>query len=142
MSNTIVHLKLPRVFRGQLDLTPALLFLGYKLRDATNVYPPRKQGMRIRWKTERQRRYVLANVKLPYQRTGWLAKQWFVTPTSNVQVVVRNKARYAAFVFGRAQQPFHRDRGWKRADEEASKLVYNRTVMREFARIIERELKR
>jgi len=47
--------------------------------------------MRIRWKSERQRRYVLANVKLPYQRTGWLAKQWFVTPTSNVQVVVRNK---------------------------------------------------
>jgi len=142
MSNTIVRLKLPRVFRGQLDLTPALLFLGYQLRDAVNVYPPRKPGMRIRWKSERQRRYVLANVKPPYRRTGWLAKQWFVTPTSNAQVVVRNKARYAAFVFGRAQQPFHRDRGWKRADEEASKLVYNRAVMREFSRIIERELRR
>ena len=142
MSKTIVRLNLPRVFRGQIDLTPALLFLGYKLRDATNVYPPRKQGMRIRWKSERQRRYVLANVKLPYRRTGWLAKQWFVTPTGNAQVVVRNKARYAAFVIGKAQQPFHKDRGWRRADEEASKLVYNRAVMREFARIIERELKR
>jgi len=142
MSNTIVRLKLPRVFRGQLDLTPALLFLGYQLRDAVNVYPPRKQGMRIRWKSERQRRYVLANVKLPYRRTGWLAKQWFVTPTGNAQVVVRNKAHYAAFVFGRAQQPFHRDRGWRRADEEARKLVYNRAVIREFSRIIERELRR
>ena len=142
MSNTIVRLRLPRVFLGQLDLTPALLFLGYRLRDNVNVYPPKSQKTRIRWRSERQRRYVLAKGRLPYRRTGWLAKQWFVTPTSNAQVVVRNKARYAAFVFGRAQQPFHRDRGWKRADEEASKLVYNRTVMREFARIIERELRR
>ena len=142
MSRTIVRLKLPRVFIGQLDLTPALLFLGYKLRDTVNVYPPKNQRTRVRWKSERQRRYVLAKGRLPYRRTGWLAKQWFVTPTSNAQVVVRNKARYAAFVVGKAQQPFHRDRGWKRADEEASKLVYNRAVMREFSRIIERELKR
>ena len=142
MSNTFVRLKLPRVFRGQLDFTPALLFLGYKLRDAVNVYPPRKPGMRIRWKTERQRRYVLANIRLPYRRTGWLAKQWFVTPITSAQVVVRNKARYAAFVFGKAQQPFHKDRGWKHADEEARKLVYNRAVMREVARIIERGLRR
>jgi hypothetical protein len=142
MSNTIVRLKLPRVFRGQVDLTPALLFLGYQLRDAVNVYPPRKPGMRVRWKSRRQRKYVLAKVQLPYRRTGWLAKQWFVTPTSSARVVVRNKARYAAFVVGKAQQPFHKDRGWRRADEEASKLVYNRAVMREFSRIIERELKR
>jgi len=142
MSNTIVRLKLPRVFIGQLDLTPALLFLGYKLRDAINVYPPKNQRTRIRWKSGRQRKYVLAKGKLPYRRTGWLAKQWFVTPTSSAQVVVRNRARYAAFVVGKAQQPFHRDSGWKRADEEASKLVYNRAVMREFSRIIERELKR
>ena len=142
MSKTIVRLNLPRVFRGQLDLTPALLFLGYRLRDNVNAYPPKSQRMRIRWRSERQRRYVLAKGRLPYRRTGWLAKQWFVTPTGNAQVVVRNKARYAAFVVGKAQQPFHKDSGWKRADEEASKLVYNRAVMREFARIIERELKR
>jgi hypothetical protein len=142
MSKTIVRLKLPRVFYGQIDLTPALLFLGYRLRDNVNVYPPRRPGMRIRWKTARQRRYVLAHVRLPYRRTGWLAKQWFVTPVSSAKVVVQNKARYAAFVVGKAQQPFHKDRGWKRADEEASKLVYNRAVMRELARIIERELKR
>ena len=142
MSRTIVRLKPPRVFIGQLDLTPALLFLGYKLRDTVNVYPPKNQRTRVRWKSERQRRYVLAKGRLPYRRTGWLAKQWFVTPTSSAQVVVRNKARYAAFVVGKAQQPFHKDRGWKRADEEASKLVYNRAVMREFARIIEREMKR
>jgi len=142
MSNTIVRLKLPRVFSGQLDLTPALLFLGYRLRDAINVYPPKKQRTNVRWKSERQRRYVLASVKLPYRRTGWLAKQWFVTPKSGAQVVVRNKASYAAFVVGRAQQPFHRASGWRRADDEARKLVYNRAVMREFSRIIKLELKR
>jgi len=141
MSQTIVRLNLPRVFSGQLDITPALLFLGERLRDSVNVYPPRK-NMSVRWKSERQRRYVRARVKLPYRRTGWLAKQWFITPTAGARVVVRNKARYAAFVYGKAQQPFHKDRGWKRADEEARKLVYNRAVMREVARIIERELRR
>lgn len=43
-------------------------------------YPPRKLGMRIRWKSERQRRYVLmmlrATNNLPYKRTGALGRGW------------------------------------------------------------------
>jgi len=139
--SVIVKMRLPRVFVGRVDLTPALLRLGYALRDRVNVYPPRKRGMKIRWKSERQRRYVLANIKLPYNRKGWLAKQWRVTPVSPRMVVVRNTARYAAFVVGRAQQPFHKDRGWRRADEEAQKLVKDRAIIREVTKLIERAIR-
>lgn len=51
------------------------------------TYPPRKKGMRIRWTSEKQRRYVMALLRaqaeargapddIAYQRTGRLARGW------------------------------------------------------------------
>jgi len=138
-----IKTNLPRVFAagGNVDITPALLRVGYAVRDRTNVYPPKTRSAKIRWASERQRRYVLSHVPLPYIRRGYLAKMWMVTPTPPAQVVVRNTAPYAAFVIGRAQQPFHLDRGWKRVDEETGKVARDKAVIKDVAAILEQQLK-
>jgi hypothetical protein len=138
---TTIKINLPRFFSGNIDMTPALLRLGDALRDKTNVYPPRKHGMKMRWKSERQKRYVMANVALPYARQGWLSKRWRVTPVSPTRVVVRNAAEYAAFVIGRAQQPFHRDRGWRRIDEQIESVARDPAVMREVRELLLRAIR-
>lgn len=57
---------------------------------ALRVYPPRKLGMKIRWKSKKQQRYVMMLLKkaaiargtpddLAYRRTGRLGKSWMYT---------------------------------------------------------------
>ena len=57
---------------------------------ALRVYPPRKLGMKIRWKSKKQKRYVMILLKkaaiargtpddLAYRRTGKLGKSWTYT---------------------------------------------------------------
>lgn len=57
---------------------------------ALRVYPPRNLGMKIRWKSKKQRRYVMMLLKkaaiargtpndLAYRRTGRLGKSWKYT---------------------------------------------------------------
>ena len=57
---------------------------------ALRVYPPRKLGMTMRWKSEKQRRYVMMLLKkaaiargtpddLSYRRTGRFGKSWKYT---------------------------------------------------------------
>lgn len=84
------------------------------------VYPPRRLGMRMRWRSERQRRYVMAMLtatdNLPYKRTGTLRRGWHgevkVDPRSKgLRIRIWNDAmqprwktgepvRYARFVQG------------------------------------------
>lgn len=76
----------------------------------------------IRWKSERQRRYVMAKLRrennLPYQRTGRLRQGWKVdnriTPGGGY-IEVFNEVPYARFVQGDDAQPFHLDTGWTQA---------------------------
>lgn len=84
------------------------------------AYPPRRLGMKMRWRSERQRRYVMAMLSatdnLPYKRTGALGRGWHgevkVDPRSKgLRIRIWNDAmqprwktgepvRYARFVQG------------------------------------------
>lgn len=77
----------------------------------------------LRWKSEKQRRYVMAKLRrennLPYKRTGQLAASWLVWTTSdrNSGVVgIENAASAARWVYTDDQQPFHQDTGWPRME--------------------------
>lgn len=112
--------------------------------DALAHYPPRNKGMKMRWKSEKQRKYVLMMLRkrknLPYQRTSDLAKGWINRALVDVRmgtirITTLNVAesrdmsgrvvRYQRFVSGdigtkienyaEPIQPFHADRGWQPA---------------------------
>lgn len=91
------------------------------LKELRTVPPPPKYP--LRWKTERQRRYVMKKLRaegnLPYQRTGELAQGWMVDHIPEGDngglLSVYNNVPYARFVQGYDMQPFHIDSGWKDA---------------------------
>lgn len=71
----------------------------------------------IRWKSEKQRRYVMAKLKeegnLPYQRTHALAEGWKAEVAQDGEggiMTVSNKSPIARYVQGDDAQPFHLDR--------------------------------
>lgn len=73
----------------------------------------------LRWKSEKQRRYVMAKLRrennLPYQRTGRLNAGWdarFEFDEDGGAFVAENDTPYADYVIGREQQPFHSQTGW------------------------------
>lgn len=75
----------------------------------TNPPPPRYP---LKWKSERQRKYVMAKLRaennLPYQRTGALIAAWeFNANTSEVGGLIEivNPSPVARYVFGADRQP-------------------------------------
>jgi hypothetical protein len=73
----------------------------------------------LRWKSARQRRYVMAKLRregnLPYQRTGKLLQSYdveLVDDGSGAILSVVNTSPVARFVVGDDAQPFHLDTGW------------------------------
>lgn len=89
----------------------------------------------IRWKSERQRRYVMwllrALGNLPYVRTHALSQAWVVRVLFNQKdrggtVEIANPSDVAQFVYGPHQQPYHIDTGWENyrdvAADEANAL--------------------
>lgn len=86
---------------------------------ASNYYP-------LRWKSERQRRYVMAMLKergdLPYQRTGGLEQAWFSAlefTADGGTLTVANPTQAALFVQGDAQQPMFMQIPWVQLDDAA-----------------------
>jgi hypothetical protein len=85
---------------------------------------PGKPRYPLRWKSARQRRYVMAKLRregnLPYQRTHKLARGWRVDTkaTGNEGYMrVYNDVPSAVFVQGDFAQPMHLDTGWPQAAE-------------------------
>ncbi len=77
-----------------------------------------------RWKSERQRRYVIAMLReednLPYQRTHDLANAWKLDLTATddgVVMTAENDDPAVNFVQGDWAQPMHLDSGWPQAAE-------------------------
>lgn len=111
---------------------PALVAAGEHLRDTINVYPPPVKRP-ILWTSQRQKRYVLANVKpLPYRRqvhpkSRQLAKS-FRLRSRRASVELFSLAPYAKYVIGERQQRFHKITGWISAEDVAQ---------REKARVVE-----
>ena len=100
---------------------PALIAAGEYLRDKINVYPPPVKRP-IQWESQKQKRYVLANVKpLPYRRQSHpksrqLAKS-FRLRLKNTSVEVFSLAPYASYVIGIKQQRFHKATGWVNVED-------------------------
>lgn len=89
---------------------------------------PGKPKYPLRWKSARQRRFVMAKLRrennLPYQRKHQLAKGWRVTDdvlSEGGLFAVENATPYARFVQGDDAQPFHLDTGWTQVGEVVSK---------------------
>lgn len=82
---------------------------------------PGKPRYPLRWKSERQRRYVMwllrSTGNLPYERSHKLARGWEVSVTFNQKdrggtVTLYNPSDIAQYVYGPSQQPYHADTGW------------------------------
>lgn len=77
----------------------------------------------LRWKSARQRRYVMAMLRragnIPYRRTHRLAQGWRVVLDSIQEGYgvfrVENNDRAVQFVQGDYAQPYHLDTGWPQA---------------------------
>ena len=140
-SLTIVgHNRVENALRGlAADLPHITRRVAYKWAQHTRAilksqpYPP-KNTQRMRWVSERQRRYVMAairrgDIQVPYQRTGNLANRWSATQTQD-GATLQNTADYAHWVVGDlkggGQYWMHRNR-WYRArviiEHEAPKLT-------------------
>ena len=83
---------------------------------------PRKNTHKMRWVSEKQRRYVMAairrgDIQVPYRRTGALANRWIAAKTPD-GAIIRNSARYSKLVIGdvkgrpMSQYWMHRSRWW------------------------------
>ena len=97
-----------------------------------SIYPPSQSGQPFVWSSERQRRYVFANIKLPSVRTYNLANSGTFKVNKNqssLYVYYENLASYAKWVLGNFSQIIgHRLRGWKPVnsivvDKERSNVV-------------------
>jgi hypothetical protein len=98
-----------------------------RLFDRVIRYQPPAPDYPIKWKSERQRRYVLAKLKrernLPYKRTGQYARGWEVSITLErgvVSIVAIHEWDGARFVGGEDQQPFLTK--WPRIDNEVLEI--------------------
>ena len=89
------------------------------LVEILRAYPPYRY-VPIRqaggWRSEKQRRYVMAAIRrgeinVPYARTQTLNRSW-KTVGAGVQQIVVNETPYAGFVMGAAQTQGHALRGW------------------------------
>lgn len=82
-----------------------------------SIYPPSQSGQPFVWSTERQRRYVMANIRLPSVRTYNLADSGNFKvdkSQSSLYVYYENLVSYAKWVIGSFTQIIgHITRGWK-----------------------------
>ena len=82
-----------------------------------SIYPPSQSGQPFIWSSEKQRRFVFANIKLPSVRTLNLANSGTFKVEkrySSLYVYYENTASYAKWVIGQFTQIVgHIARGWK-----------------------------
>ena len=89
---------------------------------------PGKPKYPLRWKSRKQQIAVIMKLReagnLPYSRTGKIQRGW-KSEIEPGKVIIANEAKdpitgqfYANYVFGKDQQPFHKDTGWNQADAE------------------------
>lgn len=93
------------------------------------MYPANRNGSPFVWSSERQRRFVMATVDLPYSRTGGLAAagEFRVNETS-FWVEYRNSVSWWKYVLHPSYQIIgHRTRGW---------VPVNRFVVNKSGRIV------
>lgn len=84
----------------------------------------------IQWASDKQRRAFFATNGfgggIPYQRTRTLQQSWVFAIQDypgGAEISIGNTADAARYVIGADQQPFHRNTGWPRIDDEATALT-------------------
>jgi hypothetical protein len=96
--------------------------IAQQLIKALSTEPPKHSG-KVRWKSDKQRRFVLAKLRregnLPYRRSHRLSRGWTVS-LENLQegdgiLRIQNRERSVEFVQGDHTQPYHLDTGWPQA---------------------------
>lgn len=130
----IVDTDILQAIAEQAQKTPKLMQTAYdratrRLRSrivetlSTEPGPPQYP---IRWKSQKQRRYVMAKLReegnLPYQRTHALSEGWKAAieqDGSGGIMTVTNKSPVAQYVQGDYAQPFHLGR-WPQAGDVIS----------------------
>lgn len=100
--------------------------------DELATYPQKRVGMRVRFKTERQRRHFFwllgqGRIRVPYRRTGTLGRSWshrVLTKPDRIEGVVGSAGQIASYnvlVQGARQTEMHRQTGWKTPKEVMKK---------------------
>lgn len=89
-----------------------------------SMYPPSKSGEPFVWSSEKQRRYVFANVDLPSVRTYELAEAGeFKINDRSYWIEYNNPVPYAKWVLHPTTMIIgHRLRGWKSVNEQVVKI--------------------
>lgn len=79
-----------------------------------SMYPPSQSGQPFMWSSEKQRKFVFANIDLPSIRTFNLAIQGkFTVNTRHFMIEYTNASGYAKYVIHPSYQIIgHRMRGW------------------------------
>jgi hypothetical protein len=109
-------------------VSPQLLSESLSVARQTLTKTPGKPKYPLRWKSDSQRKAVMAKLRkagnLPYSRTGKIKRAWKgeINPG---ELIIANEARdpitrqfYAEYVFGKDQQPFHKDTGWQKENNQ------------------------
>jgi hypothetical protein len=94
-----------------------------------SMYPPDRNGSPFVWSSERQRRFVMATVDLPYSRTGGLAQAGeFKVNERSFWVEYTNSVPWWKYVLHPSYQIIgHRTRGW---------VPVNRFVVSQSGRVV------
>lgn len=99
-----------------------------------SIYPPSQSGQPFVWSSDKQRRYVMANIKLPSMRTFELANSGSFkvdSRYSSLYVYYENVASYAKWVIGQFTQIIgHITRGWKPVNKTITDQFHDNVVER------------
>lgn len=99
-----------------------------------SIYPPSQSGQPFMWSSDKQRRFVFANINLPSVRTNNLADsgQFKVDHSrSSLYVYYENTANYAKWVIGSFTQIIgHITRGWKPVNVTVTERFRSEVVSR------------
>ena len=87
----------------------------------------------LRWKSDKQRKFVMAKLRRmggpPYMRSGRIRRGW-KSEINPGEVLIVNEARdpesgkfYGEYVFGKDQQPFHKDTGWTKESDSVTRQI-------------------
>lgn len=109
----------PKVLRAGMTKAVGIV------KDAVMIYPP-PSGRPMRFKSERQRRYVMMLVsqgKVPYQRTLRLQSSWKTSVEGSgedIEGVVSNDTPYGPYVQGKKSQAKYHVGTWPPAIDVAT----------------------
>jgi len=103
------------------------------------AYAPSHKGEKFEWSSEKQRRYVFATQKLPYNRTQRLRRGWQLLGSGRNQIIV-NEVPYAKYVKDEAQIVGHGKREWTKTSDDIKNSMTR--ILQKFDAGVKKAIKR